>query len=182
MIAPAQWPLKQDAFAQIAWSISANQPAYKPPPLIQTIAVEGSALSLLQQLAQVPVATEETKPAPTQTAVAPDDKGGTRSFDMLASFYSVPTPIAVTNFLNEHKQLPKLLFSAFPRIKSAWGIQAKPELDVVNDPEGGVSIMTVRLNSELPNAYQALDRFDEEWWLDHIAEAEGLLNFTLRVK
>lgn len=173
----AYWALHQDAFARdkTAWAIVSNQPAYQPS-LIKPVPVEGGALGLLQQLTQ----TRADKPAPTvaEAQTVPDEKG-LRSFSTLTSFYSVTTPMAVESFLQEHKQLPKLLFSAFPRIKSVWGAHANPELTVVDDPEGGFPMLTVRLNS---NAYEALDRFDEEWWLDHIGEAEGLLNFTLHAK
>jgi len=177
MIGPVQqWPIKQAP--EVVWTISSNQPSYKPLPLIQAVAVEGSALSLLQQATQGPALEESEAVAPQMVGIPPESS--LRSFDTLVSFYSVSTPIAVADFLNEHKQLPKLLFSAFPRIKSFWGAQVKPELEVVDDPEGGFPIMTVRVTSTLPDAYKALDRFDEEWWLDHIAEAEGFLNFTLR--
>ncbi len=177
MISSAQqWPIKQGP--EVVWTIPSNQPAYKPLPLTQVEAVEGSALSLLQQATQVPALEESKEAAPQGVGVPPESS--LRSFDTLASFYSVSTPIAVADFLSEHKQLLKLLFSAFPRIKSIWGAQAKLELEVVDDLEGGLPIMTVRVTSTLPDAYRALDRFDEEWWLDHIAEAEGFLNFTLR--
>jgi hypothetical protein len=95
------------------------------------------------------------------------------------AFYSVRSPIAVENFLSQHTNLLPLLFSAFPRINSAWGAESRPTLSVVEDPEGGFPMLIVRIATREPNAYEALDRFDEEWWLDHISEADGLLNFSL---
>jgi len=170
MAASAQWAFDRDVPIiryEIDWSARINRPLYESPP-------------------KSPVATTLAKvkneggEAAVQQLTPPDAvETGLRSFPTLAAFYSVPRPIAIESFLQKNQQLVGLLFSAFPKIRANWGTEIKPELNIVDDPDGGFPILMVRLTSNMPDAYEALDRFDEEWWLDHIKDAEGLLNFSL---
>lgn len=184
-LAQGQWLLNQDAVIahyEMNLAAGANQTFSQPPPplppldgarseenkrAVQSARTEGQSYdgqALLQQ--GTPVTVEK----------------GLRSFGTLAAFYSVESPIAVERFLREHTQLVGLLFSAFPRIKWSWGAEIKPELTLLEDQEGGFPMLMVRLASNRTDAYEALERFDDEWWLDHIRDAEGLLNFSLRAR
>jgi hypothetical protein len=166
-MAAAQWALNQDALIsreRSLWSKLSEQPP-----------VTDAAEAALKQ----PRVTEAAEPALKQpVAIAAERRDSLRAFSMLTSFYSIRTPIAVEQFLREHKFLLSLLFAAFPRINFA--LTCEPELSLVDDPEGGITILLVRLRSARPDAYEALSRFDNEWWLDHIRDAHGLLNFVLR--
>jgi hypothetical protein len=181
----AQWLLNQDAVItryEMNLAAAANQPFSQPPPPLPPL--DG--------------ARSEEKKKPLQSAQKEGQSDGSeallglggpvipekglRSFGTLAAFYSVESPIAVEKFLQNHTQLVALLFSAFPRLKSTWGAEIKPELTLLEDPEGGYPVLMVRLISNRADAYEALDRFDDEWWLDHIRDAEGLLNFSLHAR
>ena len=188
-IVPDQWAFDQGVIAThytMLWST--NKPSYQLPTIQQLGA--GMEQKPLQSLwpeiitgsgeSAILAAAETGLPSfPTLAAAA---ESGLRSFPTLAAFYCVANPIAVENFLRTHTKLLPLLFSAFPRIKFYWGVDTQPALTIVDDPEGGLSVLIVRLSSNMPDAYGALDRFDEEWWLDHIREAKGLLNFSLSSK
>jgi hypothetical protein len=178
--AQVQWLLSQDAIAARYEAVS-NQPFYHLPSPLPAQRSEQSQQLLQPTQAEVKIEAGEVAAIRQATMAAIAEKG-LRSFDTLIAFYSVSSPSAVENFLNSHHQLVALLFSAFPRIKMTWGAEVKPELTLVDDQEGGYPVLMVRLSSNMAGAYEALDRFDDEWWLDHIGEAEGLLNFSLRAR
>ena len=158
-----------------------SRPVYQAPALAFQIQLPRS--EQLSQAQSLPLGLEgregEANLQQTPHATA---QPGARSFATLEAVYSVPSPIAIETLLQNHAQLTGLLFSAFPRIKATWGAEAKPELNLVDHPDGGSPLLMVRIISSAPNTYEALDRFDEDWWLDHIRNAEGLLNFSPRTK
>ena len=101
------------------------------------------------------------------------------AFDFLATLYLIRDPMAIKAFLRDHETLASVLFSAFPKINAFWGNQLSPELRLVEDADDESTSLVVYVASRQPDAYARLDRFDEEWWLDHIKETEGLLNFAI---
>jgi len=102
------------------------------------------------------------------------------AFEILSTFYSVRDSVPVKRFLSVHPALKKLLFAAFPRIKETWGLHAKAELQVFSDPEDDSLSLVVYIVSERQDAYQLLDRFDDEWWLSQAGSSDGLLTFAVR--
>jgi hypothetical protein len=114
-----------------------------------------------------------------QQPLARQMKRSNAKFAILSGFYTVRNPIAVQEFLVERKPLFDLLFAALPKVKETWGSDAKTELELLHDPEDDSSSLVVHVLSTHPNAYAALDHFDEDWWLNHIGESEGLLNFSV---
>ena len=149
---------------------------YQPPtiPNLGAVVISGENIPAPPAWAEISAGASSQQIAP----LAAEEKG-LRSFPTLAAFYCVASPMAVENFLVAHKKLVPLLFTAFPKIKSYWGADINPALTIGDDPEGGFSVLMVRLRSNVPDAHGALERFDEEWWLDNITEAKGLLNFSL---
>jgi len=108
-----------------------------------------------------------------------DAKRSNAKFAILSGFYTVRNPIAVQEFLLDRRPLFDLLFAALPKVKETWGGDAKTELELLQDPEDESSSLVVHVLSNHPNTYAALDHFDEQWWLNHIGESEGLLNFSV---
>jgi hypothetical protein len=143
-LAQGQWFLNQDAVIaryEMNLAAAANQPSFQPPPpeldvarseenkkIVQSVRTEGQSYNGQALLQQGTSVTAEK---------------GLRSFGTLAAFYSVERPIAVERFLSEHTQLVGLLFSAFPRIKSNWGAEIKPEVTLLEDQEGGFQVLMV---------------------------------------
>ena len=179
-VVPAQWIQNPDAYQpryEMAWEATLNRPMYQPLPIELFVREQQGE----QGSQQAPLGNKyEAGTALSQHSEMLSGRGGGRLFPTLAAFYAIATPIAIDNFLQRHTQVLGLLFSAFPRIKAAWGDEAEAELAVVEDPEGGFPLLMVRIISDNPDAYEALEKFDEEWWLDNIRDAEGLLNFSLR--
>jgi hypothetical protein len=109
----------------------------------------------------------------------PDRNRSEANFSVLSEFYSVRNPSAVRHFLVGRRPLFDLLFAALPKVKETWGRDAKSELELLHDPEDDSDSLVVHVLSNHPDAYAALDRFDEQWWLGHISASEGLLNFSV---
>jgi len=103
-------------------------------------------------------------------------------FEILSGFYTVRDPINVRHFLMRRPALVTLLFEALPKVKEAWGRDAKTELELLEDPEDDSSSLVVRVESNDPDPYTALDRFDEQWWLAKAGSSDGLLNFAVQSK
>jgi len=102
------------------------------------------------------------------------------AFEVLAGLYAIPNTTAVRTFLVHRRPLRELLFGAYPRIKRIFGVRVKAELRLIEDMEDDLERLRVSIVSNREDARQALERFDEEWWLDHVQDAEGLLDFTVR--
>lgn len=187
-LAQAQWLLSQDSLIaryEMNLKAASNQPLSQPPPQLPPLPpLEGerSGENKTPLLSTQKQGQSYGREPSVEEGVRVIAEKGLRSFDTLAAFYSVESPIAIENFLQEHTQLVGLLFSAFPRIKSTWGAEIKPEITLLEDQEDGYPVLMVRLISNRADAYEALDRFDDEWWLDHIRDAEGLLNFSLHAR
>jgi len=102
------------------------------------------------------------------------------AFDVLAGLYEVPNGRAVRRFLVRRRPLRGLLFDAYPRIMKIFGERVNTELKLIEDMDDNLERLRVSIVSNRDDARQALERFDEEWWLDHVQRAEGLLDFVLR--
>jgi hypothetical protein len=122
---------------------------------------------------------EGVNPLKQQPLTQRETKRSNAKFAILSGFYTVRNPVAVQDFLVGRRPLLDLLFAALPKVKETWGADAKTELELLHDPEDDSSSLVVHVSSNHPNAYAALDHFDEQWWLNHIGESEGLLNFSV---
>jgi hypothetical protein len=102
------------------------------------------------------------------------------SLDALSSLYTVPVRSTVESFLMHRRKLRTLLFAAYPRLVRIFP-DAKLELRLIEDMEDNLGRLRVSIAAQnRNNARQALDLFEEEWWLDHVQDSGGLLDFTLR--
>lgn len=109
--------------------------------------------------------------------VKPREEAG---FEVLSSLYAVRESVRVRQFLSAHTGLKKLLFAAYPKIKGTWGPDTRTELEVFSDPEDDSVSLVVYISSDRADAFQLLDRFDEDWWLPQAPSSEGLLTFALQ--
>ena len=88
----------------------------------------------------------------------------------------------VINFLREHPYLFELLEEAHDKIKEYYDEDTHAFLEITSDYEGeGFRELFVRIETSLPvkEALSILDRFDEEWWFDASARAQGRMNIVL---
>ncbi|MGH9466514.1 MAG: hypothetical protein ACRD1Y_04085 [Terriglobales bacterium] len=88
----------------------------------------------------------------------------------------------VEAFLHARPQLVPLLREAADAIRRYWGAGARYRLELVHDPEEGgadADSLVVCIASPSASAHAALDRFDQEWWLERLPLAQGDLNFLV---
>jgi hypothetical protein len=123
------------------------------------------------------VGSHQKYSAPPRTSNVEQVNG---SIDVLSSLYTIPVRSDIAAFLVRRRPLRTLLFDAYPKLVNIFGSGTKFELRVIEDMEEDSARLRVSINSRRDNARQALEQFDEEWWLDHVQHSEGLLNFVLR--
>jgi hypothetical protein len=96
--------------------------------------------------------------------------------------YILPKLSTVGNFLQAHQELSSLLNEAYQELRKYFSSEDL-KLELVTDPEiAGDQQLFVYIFTSLSvtNALEKFDEFDEQWWLDRIDRANGLLNFNLR--
>jgi hypothetical protein len=88
----------------------------------------------------------------------------------------------VRHFLEAHPYLPPLLDEAHPYIARCFP-NASLTLRVEGDPETGPLadqlVVRIGITSGPEAALAHLKRFDSEWWLDKVAQAQGKLVINL---
>jgi hypothetical protein len=102
----------------------------------------------------------------------------------LADLYQFKDYARVEAFLTAHPSLEKLLIEAHGKIREYFGSDASAALEVFTDYEGDdgdKGPLFAIIDSSLPpdEAFDRLDRLDEEWWLDALPRGEGNLIVSL---
>ena len=96
--------------------------------------------------------------------------------------YILSKSSTVGNFLQVHQELGLLLNEAYQELRKYFSSEDL-KLELVTDPEiAGDQQLFVYISTsmQVTDALKRLDEFDEQWWLDRIDRADGLLNFNLR--
>ena len=99
----------------------------------------------------------------------------------LADLYSFRGHIEVARFLRQHPSLVSPLLEA-PKVASRYFGRVPLALEVFRDPEAhGHRQLFALIETGLDGdaALEALERFDEEWWLDALPRTDYRLAFTL---
>jgi hypothetical protein len=100
---------------------------------------------------------------------------------VLEQAYVLEDRSAIRTFIERNRLLEPLLEARGP-LTSALGEAAVKKLTLVEDDEGFVTLFCfVLLPSGLKEARQALNSFDESWWLARSHEAGGKLNFDFEL-
>jgi hypothetical protein len=89
----------------------------------------------------------------------------------------------IIDYLQSHSELINFLLESHYYLEKYFGVSAKFELEVVQDPEAQHEQLIVYINIPLPvdEALTRLDRFDNDWFLDHINLLGHLINFNLEI-
>lgn len=85
--------------------------------------------------------------------------------------------IDVYNFLRENQFLISLLFEAYFEIMDIFGKDVNLSLKVSKDDE--YEKLYLLINSSHQDAYDLLDKLDENWWIDVIPRAKNKMNIDL---
>jgi hypothetical protein len=100
----------------------------------------------------------------------------------VAKSYVMPRDNSVQDFLDSHRMLPQLLIQANSHLQKAFGDTTVFSLRATCDEYGGQSLFVDALwPGNAADAYAALDRFEDNWWVAHCHMAVGHLNFTYRL-
>jgi len=105
-----------------------------------------------------------------KSAVAPDSGD-------LARLYQIDESESVTAFLAENPCLLPLLKAIPPHIEKAFGkSRLRLYLSFYDSKELWISVLT---DLSAREAFPLLERFDNQFWLDNLGQANGKLNVRL---
>lgn len=96
--------------------------------------------------------------------------------------YNISNIDDVKKFIEKHTFLIALLAQIPERVSNFFGSVQGLDLRLILDTEfKGSSELSIRIltNLRAKDAMDILDKFDEEWWLDNITQAENLINISL---
>jgi len=97
---------------------------------------------------------------------------------LLEGLYIFRQPAEVRRFIEERQFLISLLEEAYTKIEKYFGPYPQVFLEVISDPEATddrqlFAFIGTHLSPD--KALDTLERFDEEWWLDVLDQAQGKL-------
>jgi len=94
-------------------------------------------------------------------------------------YYVLPADSSVITFLTEHRTLPPILLEAAPQLKACFGAQAVFALRAPIDDSGSQTLYAVAIwPGSVREVREALQKFDDTWWIQHSRKASGYLTFT----
>lgn len=103
-------------------------------------------------------------------AVYQKDEEGTTVRSIAKQINEVTQKITATEgverYLRRHPGLVETIEEAVEQVKVHFDDDADVRLDVERDPELGEESLWLKIVTSYEEAYDALDRLDEEWWLD----------------
>ena len=100
----------------------------------------------------------------------------------LKKSYGFPANDSVATFLASHRAISSVLLSAVPHLKEYFGADSIVNLEVSTDEDGSQTLYAVAVwHNTVPTAAQALEKFSENWWLDHMTAGTADLAFTYEI-
>jgi hypothetical protein len=105
--------------------------------------------------------------------------GGDALLGKVRKYYVLPSDSSVVRFLSEHQTLSPLLLEAVPYLKSSFGEHAVFSLRAPIDDSGSQTLYAVAVwSGSAQSAREALEYFDDRWWIKNSQTALGHLTFT----
>jgi len=104
---------------------------------------------------------------------------------VICRHYAVKDASAAGALAFERHYLLDSLLDAYSRLRSFFGPASEFQLDSTADPDVGEKrYLRVSIITDLPvaEALTRMDRFAEDWWLDHIARAGRDLVFVVEFR
>ncbi len=89
----------------------------------------------------------------------------------------------VMSFLYDHRIIPQLLLESVPQLQRFFGSQTVFVLKTLCDEDGSRELYVVAMwPGKAGDAMNALDNFNEGWWIARSRPAMGKLNFTYELE
>jgi len=108
----------------------------------------------------------------------------TSDLEEVERLYSLRKPLQVRRFLGEHDFLVPLLVAAYD-VTTRYFAPLSLALEVIAEPDSMDDqqlVLFVVLQLPPAEAFAKLQRFDNEWWLDAMDEAQGHLCISLEFR
>jgi len=185
--APAGLPLYQSSF---------DTPSPRQPPVTSPGTYRGhlwASFSTSSLLSTEVVSTEQIRgarqplPSPKEGSLIPYLEDQMTTFEAeqealvqdLRKHFQMPPDSSVITFLNEHRNIPQLLMESTEHLKDCFGPSTIFTLRAQLDESGSRTLYAaVFWSGKLQDVRNALDKFDNDWWLSHAGQAGGYLTFT----
>lgn len=102
----------------------------------------------------------------------------------LDNFYEYREKAQVKDYLVAHPTLINFLQDSYSQLYKYFGSKTTYTLEIVHDPENTHKILFVYICTFLAvnQALSALNRFDDEWFLDQIDRLDNSINFNIEIK
>lgn len=102
----------------------------------------------------------------------------------LDNFYEYREKEQVKNYLLTHPVLINFLQDSYSQLYKYFGSKTAYTLEIVHDPENTHEILFVYISTSLAvdQALSALDRFDDEWFLDQTDRLNDSINFNIEIQ
>jgi len=105
------------------------------------------------------------------------------AIDTIRRYYILLDEQSVSSFLHDHRGVAGLLIDAVQQLKKYFGDDVQFLLRLRTDESGYRSLYTVlKWKSTVKEVQEAIDKFDDGWWVSHSAGASGSLNFTYELE
>lgn len=99
----------------------------------------------------------------------------------VARCYVMPKDNSVRRFLNAHRALASILLQALPRLRDQFG-DTVFALRQTSDEDGWQNLCIDAIwSGNAAEAYAAIDRFEDAWWVANSHMGAGRLIFTYRL-
>lgn len=93
--------------------------------------------------------------------------------------FVLPADSSVIDFLTEHRAIPQILLEAVPWLKRGFGPNAVFHLRAPVDDSGSRTLYAVTMwPGTVRDVRDALEKFDDTWWIACSRRASGYLTFT----
>jgi len=149
----------------------AYQAAPAQPKLLQCITGHVSRSSLVQWLFENGIRWSESFYA------------SPGAIEVIFDLYSLHDPKTVWAYLELHREILPVLLEGFYQIQHRFGSGTTVILSVIAEPTNpGASELFALIPTSLSvhQAMQAMNKLDEEWWLDVPEHKTGTLNFDVK--
>ncbi len=94
-------------------------------------------------------------------------------------------PEAVQAFLALHPKINDFIKAAWPSLVKCFGEPVDIVLEVMRYPEAGAYdelVGWIQSTAEVETGLEKLAQFEDEWFLDHLAEIGNIFNFNIEFK
>ncbi len=100
------------------------------------------------------------------------------ALDSIRKIFTMPDDPSVTTYLHEHRAIPQILLEAAPHLREHFGNAVFTLRAPIDDSGSQTLYAVVMWHGPVDDVGDALDRFDEVWWIHNARRASSYLTFT----